>query len=88
MIVGGSRYVVCRPGCAEIAFAVDDPHQKRGIATHLIAHLIRIAREAELKEFIAEVLAENVPMLKVFERCGLAMTTRRERGIVHATLAL
>jgi RimJ/RimL family protein N-acetyltransferase len=88
IIVGGSRYVVCRPGCAEIAFAVDDPHQKRGIASHLITHLIRIARAAALKEFIAEVLAENVPMLKVFERCGLAMTTRRERGIVHATLAL
>jgi len=59
-----------------------------GIATHLIVHLIRIARAAALKEFVAEVLAENVPMLKVFERRGLAMTTRRERGIVHATLAL
>ena len=88
VIVGGSRYVVCRPGCAEIAFAIDDPHQKRGIATHLIAHLIRIAREAGLTEFIAEVLPENVPMLKVFERCGLVMTTRQERGVVHVTLAL
>ena len=27
-------------------------------------------------------------MLKVFTRCGLSMTTRRERGIVHVTLAL
>jgi hypothetical protein len=27
-------------------------------------------------------------MLKVFERCGLAMTTRREPGVVHLTLAL
>ena len=35
----------------------------------------------------AEVLPENLPMLKVFERCGLAMTTRSERG-VHVTLAL
>jgi RimJ/RimL family protein N-acetyltransferase len=88
VIVGGSRYVVCRPGCAEVAFAIDDPHQKRGIATHLINHLIGVAREAGLREFIAEVLPENVPMLKVFERCGLAMTTRRERGVVHVTLAL
>ena len=88
VIVGGSRYVVCRPGCAEIAFAIDDPHQKRGIATHLITHLMRIARAAALKEFVAEVLPENVPMLKVFERCGLAMTTRRERGVVHVTLGL
>ena len=87
-IVGGARYVVSQPGRAEVAFAVDDPHQKLGIATHLIAHLIGIARAAGLDEFIAEVLPENVPMLKVFERCGLAMTTRSERGVVHVMLAL
>lgn len=88
VIVGGSRYVVCRPGCAEVAFAIDDPHQKRGIATRLIGHLTGIARAAALKEFIAEVLPENVPMMKVFERCGLTMTTHRERGVVQVTLAL
>lgn len=88
IIVGGARYVVARPGTAEVAFAVDDPHQKLGIATHLISHLIGIARASGLKEFIAEVLPENVPMLKVFERCGLAMTTRRDRGVVQVTLAL
>jgi RimJ/RimL family protein N-acetyltransferase len=88
VIVGGARYVVCRPGCAEVAFAIDDPHQKRGIAAHLIKHLVGIARAAALREFIAEVLSENLPMLKVFERCGLAMTARRERGVVHVRLAL
>jgi RimJ/RimL family protein N-acetyltransferase len=88
VIVGGARYIVARPRCAEVAFAIDDPHQKLGIATHLIAHLIEIACAAGLKEFIAEVLPENVPMLKVFERSGLAMTTRSERGIVYLTLAL
>jgi GNAT superfamily N-acetyltransferase len=46
VIVGGARYVVSRPGCAEVAFAVDDPHQKLGVATHLIAHLIKIAGAA------------------------------------------
>jgi RimJ/RimL family protein N-acetyltransferase len=88
IIVGGARYIVAQPGRAEIAFAIDDPHQKLGIATHLITHLIGIARAAGLEAFIAEVLPENVPMLKVFERCGLAMTTRRGRGVVHVTLAL
>jgi RimJ/RimL family protein N-acetyltransferase len=88
VIVGGARYIVSQPGCAEVAFAIDDPHQKLGIATHLISHLIEIARAAGLEEFVAEVLPENVPMLKVFERCGLAMTTRRERGVVHVKLAL
>lgn len=88
LIVGGARYVVAQPGCAEVAFAIDDPHQKLGIATHLIRHLIGIARANGLAEFIAEVLPENVAMLKVFERCGLAMTTRRERGVIHVALAL
>jgi RimJ/RimL family protein N-acetyltransferase len=88
VIAGGARYIVVQSGRAEIAFAVDDRHQGRGIAAHLITHLIRIARAAALEEFVAEVLAENAPMLKVFERCGLPMTTRRERGIVHVTLDL
>jgi RimJ/RimL family protein N-acetyltransferase len=88
VIVGGARYIVSRPGRAEIAFAIDDPHQRRGIASHLIRHLIEIAHAAGLQEFVAEVLPENVPMLKVFERCGLAMTTLHEQGVVHVTLAL
>jgi GNAT superfamily N-acetyltransferase len=88
VIVGGARYIVSRLGCAEVAFAVDDSHQKLGIATHLIRHLIEIAGAAGLQEFAAEVLAENLPMLKVFTRCGLDMKTRREKDIVHVTLSL
>jgi RimJ/RimL family protein N-acetyltransferase len=87
-IVGGARYIVARPGEAEVAFAIDDAHQKLGIGTHLIRHLIAIARDGGLETFVAEVLPENLPMLKVFERCGLAMTQRRQRGVVHVTLAL
>jgi len=88
LLVAGARYIVVQPGCAEIAFSVDDPHQKLGIATHLISHLIAIARAAGVKQFIADVLPENIPMLKVFERCGLAMKTRHGRGVVHVTLDL
>lgn len=49
-IVGGGRYIVPEPGRAEIAFAVDDPHQGLGIATRLMKHLVAIAREAGLRE--------------------------------------
>jgi hypothetical protein len=35
---------------------------------------------------LAEVLSDNLPMLKVFERSGLAMSTRREGTVVHVTL--
>jgi RimJ/RimL family protein N-acetyltransferase len=49
-------------------------------------HLATLGREAGLRELIAEVLSENVPMLNVFERCGLAMDTRREGTVLHVTL--
>ena len=87
-IVGGARYVLTQPGQAEVAFAIDDPHQKLGIATQLMRHLVAIARASELQTFVADVLPENLPMLRVFERCGLKMTTHRDRGVVRVTLDL
>jgi RimJ/RimL family protein N-acetyltransferase len=87
-IVGGARYVVVEPGTAEVAFAVVDEFQGHGIGAALMRHLATIACDAGLREFIAEVLPENGPMLKVFAKSGLHATTRHEPGVVHVTLAL
>lgn len=87
-IVGGGRYVVLDPGRAEIAFAVIDEYQGQGIGAALMRHLAAIARDAGLKELIAEVLPENTAMLKVFRKSRLHSTTRREAGITHVTLQL
>ena len=54
----------------------------------LMRHVTAIAREAGLKELIAEVLPENTPMLRLLEKSGLRLSTRRERGAVHVTLQL
>ena len=85
-IVGGGRYVVIKPGQAEVAFAIVDAYQGLGIGSALMRHLATLGREAGLRELIAEVLSENVPMLNVFERSGLTMSTRREGPVVHVTL--
>jgi RimJ/RimL family protein N-acetyltransferase len=87
-IVGGGRYIVVRPGEAEIALAIVDHYQGRGIGTALIRHLVAIARAAGLTRLIAEVLAENLPMLRVFEQSGLAISTKREAELRHVTLEL
>jgi GNAT superfamily N-acetyltransferase len=39
VIVGGGRYVVVRPGQAEVAFAVIDQYQELGIGAALMRHL-------------------------------------------------
>jgi len=88
VIVGGGRYVVTEPGTAEVAFAVPDAYQGQGVGGLLMKHLTQIARHSGIKTFIAEVLASNAAMLKVFEKSGLAVSTRREHDILHVTLGM
>ncbi len=85
-LIGGGRYYVVEPGKAEIAFGLIDEYQAKGIGSALIRHLAAIGREAGLRELVAEVLLDNLPMLRVFERSGLAMDTRREGPVVQVTL--
>ena len=86
--IGGGRYVVVQPGQAEVAFAIIDAYQGLGIGSALMRHLATLGRVAGLREFTAEVLTENAPMLNVFERSGLAMSTERDGTVVHVTLRL
>jgi RimJ/RimL family protein N-acetyltransferase len=88
VIAGGARYVVVEPGKAEVAFAVVDQYQGQGLGAALMHHLAAIARRAELKELIAEVFPDNVPMLKVFEKSGLPLNIKREPQVVHVALRL
>ena len=87
-IVGGGRYVVSKSGQAEVAFAVVDQYQGQGIGAALMRHLTAIARESGLRELVAEVLPDNVAMLKVFEKSGLSPSMERESQTVHVVLRL
>ena len=75
-IVGGGRYVVIKPGQAEVAYQF----QGQGIGTALLWHLTSLAREAGLKEFVAEVLPENAAMLKVFEKSEVEVKSRPQES--------
>jgi RimJ/RimL family protein N-acetyltransferase len=88
VIVGGGRYVVLEPGRAEVAFALVDDYQGQGIGAALMRDLAAIARDAGLKELIAEVLPENMAMLRVFKKSGLQPTMRREASIMHVAFQL
>jgi RimJ/RimL family protein N-acetyltransferase len=88
IVAGGGRYIVVRPGTAELAFTVVDEFQGQGIASALLRHLITLARAAGLRELIAEVLPDNTAMLRVLERSGLTLQRKRESGVVRITLQL
>jgi GNAT superfamily N-acetyltransferase len=87
-IVAGARYIVVEPGVAEVAFAVDDAQQGRGIGGLMMKHIVVLARAAGLVELRAEVLPENQPMLRVFRGSGLDLAARRKDGVVHLRMPL
>ncbi|HEY6823155.1 MAG TPA: GNAT family N-acetyltransferase, partial [Steroidobacteraceae bacterium] len=86
VIVAGARYIVVRPGLAEVAFTVVDEFQGQGIASAMLRHLVELARAAGLTAFIAEVLPSNTAMLRVLERSGLPLQKKREGDVLHLTL--
>ena len=89
-LIGGGRFASNAPSSqsAELAFLTEADYRGRGIASLVLSHLVRIAREAGVSRFVAEVLAENQPMLAVFRRSGLPMRLKRDGSALHVTLSL
>jgi RimJ/RimL family protein N-acetyltransferase len=90
-IIGSGRYVAFNAGAgrtAEVAFIVEEDYQRQGIATRILNHLVRIARDKGVDRFEAEVLPRNTSMLAVFSRSGLPMKQSQTDGVVHVTLSL
>jgi GNAT superfamily N-acetyltransferase len=87
-IIGAGRYIVAEPNKAELAFAVIDDYQGQGIGTALLHHLVSIARKTGLRRLVADVLAENAPMLTLFQKSGFTFKKGGDAGVVHAVLEL
>jgi GNAT superfamily N-acetyltransferase len=73
---------------AEVAFAVLDEYQGRGIATLLLEHLRRIARDTDILEFIADVMVTNRHMLDVFRDSGFQSQSSNQDGVVRVSLSI
>jgi len=87
-IVAAARYDVRRDGVAEVAFAVTDEHQGRGVGTLLLEHLAVIARSQGVHTFVAETLPGNSDMLGVFAAAGWTRDCHFEGGTVRTTFSI
>jgi RimJ/RimL family protein N-acetyltransferase len=87
VIVGLGRYVR-NEASAQLAFTVEEDYQGRGVASELLRQLADVARRNGVLQFEADVLPDNAPMLKVFQRSGLPTRATRAKGVIHLTLAL
>lgn len=88
--VGVARYVRSSedPAVAELAVAVVDDWQGRGVGTRLVSALAERARQEGITSFTALVLAENEPMLSLLEELGRVRVLRSEAGAVELTVEL
>jgi GNAT superfamily N-acetyltransferase len=87
-IIGAGRYIVSQPGKAEVAFAIIDEYQGKGIGAALLRNLILVARASGIQQLVAEVLPENAPMLELFRRYGFGVQGKDGAGVVHSVLDL
>jgi GNAT superfamily N-acetyltransferase len=71
-IIGAAHWILdVNQNMAEVAFSVADDFQRRGIGTYLSHLLVRLAKEAGIRGFRADVLTENIGMRRIFEREAL-----------------
>jgi acetate---CoA ligase (ADP-forming) len=68
-------------GTAEVAFAVADEHQGRGIGTQLLQLLTNHARSQGVQRFEAFVLPENRQMMRLFRNSGYELTRTIDEGV-------
>ena len=88
-LAGVASYELTSDGAAaEVALAVADGRHRRGIATLLLEHLVSLARARGVKAFVAEVLPDNYPVLRVLSDSGLAMRRRSGGGIVELSMGV
>ena len=76
------------PTAAEVAFAVSDEHQARGIGSMLLEHLAAVGRTMGLQRFTASTLPENRRMLRVFHEAGWEVDREHVEGVVELSFRI
>jgi GNAT superfamily N-acetyltransferase len=81
--LGTAIYLRCKPDAVEVAFAVADGFQGRGLGTIMLAHVVAGAAANGFDIVEAAVLPENHRMLDVFSESGFPLEIRAEPGVIH-----
>jgi len=80
--IGLGQYIIDEEShTAEVAFAVRDGYQNKGMGTELLSYLSYLAKRSGLLGFTAAVLEENRPMLHLFEKMGFDIERRSAEGV-------
>jgi acetate---CoA ligase (ADP-forming) len=81
-------YIAVGSGAAEVAFAVSDAFQGKGLGTLLLERLAATAACHGLRRFEATTLPENAAMLEVFHESGFEIRSKTDAGTIAVMLSL
>ncbi len=88
LIVGVGQYSIDEAShTAEVAFAIGDNYQDRGIGQEMLSYLTYLARREGLLGFTAEVRIDNRPMLHLFEKGGFDLKKKSDAGVYDLKMA-
>jgi acetate---CoA ligase (ADP-forming) len=87
-IVAVATYIAVTDTTAEVAFAVDDRFQGKGIGTLLLERLAALAAGHGFQSFTATTLGENAAMREVFRDSGFESRSRPSSDVVDIQLSL
>jgi acetyl coenzyme A synthetase (ADP forming)-like protein len=88
IIAIGRYYRIPNKPSAEVAFAIEDAYQGKGIGTKLVEWLANVARDRGITTFEASVLAENKGMMNVFKDYGFHVTSEYEGNVYRVTFPI
>ena len=87
-IIASANYVAHDETTAEVALAVDDAFQGKGIGSLLLERLTVLAAQNGFRRFWAMTLPENRQMLDVFRESGFECRSRGNDGCVEIDFAI
>jgi RimJ/RimL family protein N-acetyltransferase len=89
-LVAVARYFVLDdPTRAEVAIAVADRWQHRGVGTAMLSQLMRRARAEGIRAFVASCLVDNREMIGLFKELGESVRfVGQDAGVVDLEIAL
>jgi acyl-CoA hydrolase/GNAT superfamily N-acetyltransferase len=86
-VIGVGQYSVDETThTADIAFTVRDDYQSQGIGSELLEYLTFLAKKQGLLGFTADVLFDNISMLRVFNKMGFETKRQIDSGVYHLTM--
>ncbi|MBN2028147.1 MAG: GNAT family N-acetyltransferase [Actinobacteria bacterium] len=86
-VVGVGQYAVLgETHTAEVAVAVRDEYQQKGVGTELLAYLALIAKREGLHGFSADYFAHNEPINHLVAKSGLKLSKQISSGVCHVEI--